>query len=197
MRLTTHAAIIAFALAAPATSAMATPVKITRFHLGTPITPAAISVQGGTGSDPQSLEQQQFANAVAAELNRLGFTPEAADAPAPLLVTVTFSRQEENQTAARPPISIGLGGGSFGGALGGGASVGFGVGKRATRTIYTTTLFVQLRQRSDGAALWEGRAVMTGNAKAKDAQPGVMSQKMAQALFRGFPGESGRTITVK
>lgn len=197
MRLTTHAAIIAIALAVPATAALATPVKVTRFHLGTPISPAAISVQGGTGSDPQSLEQQQFANAVAAELNRLGFTPEAADAPAPLLVTVTFSRQEENQTAARPPVSIGLGGGSFGGGLGGGASVGFGVGKRPTRTIYTTTLFVQLRQRGDGAAVWEGRAVMTGNAKAKDAQPGVMGQKMAQALFRGFPGESGRTITVK
>lgn len=197
MRLTTHAAIIAIALAAPATAAFATPVKVTRFHLSTPITPAAVSIQGGTGSDPQSLEQQQFANAVAAELNRLGFAPEAATAAAPLLVTVTFSRQEENQTAARPPISIGLGGGSFGGGLGGGASVGFGVGKRPTQTIYTTTLFVQLRQRSDGAALWEGRAVMTGNAKAKDAQPGVMSQKMAQALFRGFPGESGRTITVK
>lgn len=197
MRLTTHAAIIAIALATPATSALATPVKITRFHLNTTITPAPISIQGGTGSDPQSLEQQQFAGAVAAELNRIGFTPEAADAPAPLLVTVTFSRQEENQTAARPPISIGLGGGSFGGGLGGGASVGFGVGKRATRTIYTTTLAVQLRQRSDGAAVWEGRAVMTSNAKAKDAQPIVMSQKMAQALFRGFPGESGRTITVK
>ncbi len=197
MRLTTHAAIIAIALAVPATSALATPVKVTRFHLGTAITPAPISIQGGAGNDPQSLEQRQFAGAVAAELNRLGFTPEAADTPAPLLVTVTFSRQEENQTAARPPISIGLGGGSFGGGLGGGASVGFGVGKRATRTIYTTTLSVQLRQRSDGSAVWEGRAVMTGNAKAKDAQPGVMSQKMAQALFRGFPGESGRTITVK
>ncbi|OYW22552.1 MAG: hypothetical protein B7Y98_09545 [Sphingomonas sp. 32-62-10] len=197
MRHLIHAAIIATALTAPLAPATATPVRVTRFHLGTPITPAPASIQVGTGSDPQSLEQQQFAGAVAAELARLGFTPEAANAPAPLLVTVTFTRREDSQTAARPPISIGLGGGSFGGGVGGGVGLGFGVGKRPTRTIYTTELFVQLRQRSDGAAIWEGRAVMVANAKAKDAQPGVMSEKLARALFRGFPGESGRTITVR
>ncbi len=205
MRLNTSAAIaaatLAMAMMAPDIAgvgiAAAAPVKVTRFHLGTPIAPGAVSIQPGTGSDPQSLEQQQFANAVAAELTRFGFAPAAADAPAPLVATVRFTRTTRDETAARPPISIGLGGGSYGGGVGGGLGVGFGIGKRATRTFYTTELFVQLRQRSDGAAIWEGRAVMEVNAKAKDAQPGVMSEKLARALFRGFPGDSGRTITVR
>lgn len=199
MRLNNAAAIIAATLAAVvlAPVAAATPVKVTRFHLGTAITPGAVAIQPGTGSDPQSLEQQQFAGAVAAEMTRLGFAPVAADAPAPLVATVRFTRTTRDETAARPPISIGLGGGSFGGGVGGGLGLGFGVGKRPTRTFYTTELFVQLRQRSDGAAIWEGRAVMEANAKAKDAQPNVMSEKLARALFRGFPGESGRTIIVR
>ena len=199
MRLNNGAIIIAASLAAfgLAPAAGATPVKVTRFHLGTAITPGAVAIQPGTGSDPQSLEQQQFAGAVAAELTRLGFAPVAADAPAPLIATVRFTRTTRDETDARPPVTIGLGGGGVGGGVGGGLSVGFGVGKRPTRTFYTTELFVQLRQRSDGAAIWEGRAVMEANAKAKDAQPGIMNEKLARALFRGFPGDSGRTIIVR
>ncbi|OQW75903.1 MAG: hypothetical protein BVN32_10340 [Proteobacteria bacterium ST_bin14] len=199
MRLNNAATIIAASLAAVvlAPVAAATPVKVTRFHLGTAIIPAEVAIQPGTGSDPQSLEQQQFAGIVAAEMTRLGFAPVAADAPAPLVATVRFTRTTRDETAARPPVSIGLVGGTNGTGIGTGLSLGFGAGKRATRSFYTTELFVQLRQRSDGAAIWEGRAVMEANARAKDAQPNVMSEKLVRALFRGFPGESGRTIIVR
>lgn len=182
--------------AAPVTAA--TPVRVTRFHLDKPITPAPVSVQAATGADPASLEQQRFADAVAAEMAKLGFTSEAPDTVAPLIATVTFKRTTRDETAARPPVSIGFGGGGFGGGgVGGGASIGFGVGKRQTRSFYTTELFVQLRTRSTGEAVWEGRATMEVNAKSKDAQPAVTADKLARALFRGFPGESGRSITVR
>ncbi|MBY0306444.1 MAG: DUF4136 domain-containing protein [Sphingomonas sp.] len=199
------AGFLAIALAMPiAPAAAGTPVRVTRFHLGTPITPAPIAIQSGVGNDPQSLEQQQFATAVAAELERLGFARPvmdangaSTDAAAPLLATVTVKRESRDETAPNKPVQIGLGGGGFGGSVGGGIGVGFGVGKRATRTFYMTELFVQIRRRVDGGAIWEGRALMEVNARAKDAQPNVMINKLTRALFLGFPGQSGRTITVK
>ncbi|OYY71592.1 MAG: hypothetical protein B7Y47_07070 [Sphingomonas sp. 28-63-12] len=199
----TPAILIALALAVPiAPATAATRVKVTRFHLGTPISPAPISIQTGVGNDPQSLEQQQFATAVAAELDRLGFTHPAnagsdGDSSPPLLATVTVKRESREETAANKPLTIGIGGGGYGGNVGGGIGVGFGIGKRATRTFYTTELAVQIRRRADGGAIWEGRAVIEVNARSRDAQPDILVNKLAQALFRGFPGESGRTITVK
>ncbi len=198
MRMLIRTTILAAALAAPlAAATAATPVRVTRFHLDVPISPAPVSIQPGADVDPKSIEQQQIADAVAAEFAVLGFTRETAEAAAPLVATVSFRRTSRDETSPDKPVSIGLGGGSYGGGFGGGIGVGFGIGKRPTRTFYATELFVQLRRRSDGTAIWEGRAQMEANARSKDAQPGAMANKMARALFRGFPGESGRTITVR
>ena len=202
MRMMTHRtmpiAIIAVALAVPmAAATAAAPVRVTRFHLDQPIPPQPVAVQAAIGSDPESLEQQRFAGAVANELAAIGFARETPDATAPLLAAVSFQRTTREEVAARPPVSIGLGGGGYGGSFGGGASVGFGVGKRQTRTFYTTELKVQLRRRSNGEVVWEGRAQMEANAKSKEGQPGYAADKLARALFKGFPGESGRSITVK
>lgn len=191
-------AAVAAAMLVPATaSAGATPVRVTRFHLNQPIAPQPVAIEPATGTDPESLEQQVFARAVADQLQQIGFARQIGDSTAPLIATVSFKRTTREETADRSPVSIGIGGGSFGGGFGGGASVGFGVGKKPTRTFYTTELFVQLRRRDDGSAVWEGRAQLEANARSKDGQPGAAADKLALALFRGFPGESGRTITVK
>lgn len=193
-----HGALIAAALAVPIAAAVAaTPVRVTRFHLDKPIAPQPVAIQAGTGSDPASLEQQRFGGAVANELVALGFTRETPEAVAPMIATVTFQRTTRDEVAARPPVTIGLGLGGFGRNVGGGASVGFGVGKRQTRAFYLTELKVQLRLRSTGEAVWEGTARMEASANSKDGQPGIAADKLARALFRGFPGESGRTITVR
>lgn len=188
----------AAAIMVPVTAAdAAARVRVTRFHLGTPIPPSLVSVQSAAGSDPQSLEQQRFAQAVTKEMTAIGFGLETPDAVAPLVATVSFNRTTREETAARPPVSIGIGGGGFGGGVGGGVGVGFGVGKRKTRSFYTTELFVQLRRRANGEAVWEGRAQMEVDSRSKEAQPGATADKLARALFKGFPGESGRSITVK
>jgi hypothetical protein len=44
--------------------------------------------------------------------------------------------------------------------------------------------------------VWEGRAETQAPANAPAAQPGLAADKLASALFKDFPGESGRTITV-
>jgi hypothetical protein len=52
-------------------------------------------------------------------------------------------------------------------------------------------LSVRIKRRSDGTLFWEGRAMdPTGTGSANAAT-------LASALFRDFPGESGRTIRVR
>jgi hypothetical protein len=45
--------------------------------------------------------------------------------------------------------------------------------------------------------VWEGRASFAVRANAPQAQTAIGAAKMAQALFKGFPGESGETIVVQ
>lgn len=188
--------IIATALFAGSAIA-ATPVRVTRFHLDTPIDRTAVIVEPVSGTDPASLEGQGYADAVAKALREQGFSPAERGSTAPLLATVTFSRQVRDLGTAPPPVSIGLGGGSFGGGVGGGGSIGFGIGKGRHRESYITELSVQLRRTGDRTVIWEGRAQNETDSRARDAQPGAIAEKMARALFRGFPGESGRTITAR
>ena len=65
------------------------------------------------------------------------------------------------------------------------------------KDIVTTELQVQLRRRSDSTTIWEGRAYTEGKQGSPEAQPAAAAQKLAAALIGGYPGESGRTITVK
>jgi hypothetical protein len=52
-------------------------------------------------------------------------------------------------------------------------------------------LSVRIKRRSDGTLFWEGRAMDPSGKGAVDAAT------LASALFRDFPGESGRTIRVR
>jgi len=55
------------------------------------------------------------------------------------------------------------------------------------------TLDTKIKRRSDGSMFWEGKAVSA--APAPDRAAAV--ERLAEALFRDFPGESGRTITLR
>jgi hypothetical protein len=63
-----------------------------------------------------------------------------------------------------------------------------------------TRVFVSIRERAappSATALWEGRAVFAVRADSPLAQAPLGSAKLAEALFKGFPGQSGETILVK
>ena len=54
-------------------------------------------------------------------------------------------------------------------------------------------LEVSIKRRSDGSVIWEGRALSEAGASGRtDAV-----QRLSEALFRDFPGESGRTIRTR
>jgi Domain of unknown function (DUF4136) len=173
----------------------AAPVEATRYHLSQPIPPGTVAVQAGAGQ-LTGPEFGIYSDAVAGELGRLGFTPAAAGGTADYVAAVSFTRTDRGQVRTRPPLTIGIGGGSFGGnvGVGGGASVGVG---SKTRTVYGMELSVQLRRHGDNTVVWEGKAITETLSGAPGAQPNDGATRLAAALFKGFPGQSGITITVK
>lgn len=169
------------------------PVRVTRFHLDQPIARGAVAVLPAPGGDASSLEYQLYAKSVGEALAAQGFSPASAG---PYEATVAIARESRPVGVAQRPVSIGIGGGSFGGGVGGGGSIGFGVGKARQRELYVTQLSVQLRRLPQRDIVWEGRAITEADSRAQAAQPRVTADKLARALFTGFPGQSGRTITV-
>ena len=94
-------------------------------------------------------------------------------------------------TSAANAIDIG-GGDNDGGLLGGlGLNLGGGPKRMADHQ-----LSVRIDDAATGQALWEGRALAAIPVKAPASQPSLAAAKMAEALFKDFPGESGRTISV-
>lgn len=187
----------AAALAGCAASGARNGTDAIRYHLGQPIAPGTVAVEAMPGGTPTvGPEFGIYSQAVGAELARLGFTPARGDATtAQYVAAVQFNRVNRGQIRTPPKFSIGIGGGSFGrgGGLGGGVSTGIG-GK--TRDVYATELWVQLRRRSDGTTVWEGRADRGSLVGGRDGEPPMETAgKLAAALFRGFPGESGVTIS--
>jgi hypothetical protein len=187
------AALVLLSLGACATRTA--PVEVTRFHLGQAIERGGAFIEPAPGGDAGSLEYQTYAAAVSRELARIGFPTADNIATSLFVATVDVARGERaGMTQRRSPVSIGIGGGT--GGFGGG--IGFGIGGgRGGGDVIVTQLSVQLKRRSDQSIVWEGRAQTEASENAPAAQPGIAAAKLAEALFQGFPGESGRTITVE
>ena len=176
----------ALALALLTTSAtVAKPVQVTRFTtpgelVRGPVAPTVAAV---------SLEQSTYDAAVSRKLADIGFTGEGS---ARYTYKAEVVKDVRRNTTRRSPVTIGIGGGTggFGGGFGIGGS--FGVGTNHNRDTTFTTLSVQLLDRATGRTVWEGRA------EAESTAPGGESvERLATALFKDFPGQSGRTISVK
>ena len=184
-----------FALGACTTAS--NPVSVTRFHLPDPVERGSVAVESMGGPGSAGFEFSVYARAVEAGLVASGFQPPAAPAQSQFVAIVGFNRTSRELPPSSPPVTIGIGGGSFGGGFGGGGGVSFGVGKRRVNEVLTSQLSVQIRRRADSTVIWEGRAQAEARSDSPEAQAQPTADKLARALFQGFPGESGRTISVK
>lgn len=173
------------------------PIEVTRFHA--PDTSAlgrgTIMIEAAPGADADSLELKSYQSAVAQQLQRMGYA-EASAGAGDQVAQVKFTRTRMQPERSRSPVSVGLGGstGSYG------SGVGLGIGLNLSGpppAMVTTQLSVSIRQRAGGRVLWEGRAMFTVSAKSPLADTALAAPKMAEALFRGFPGNSGETIEIK
>ncbi len=165
--------------------AVAKPVQVTRFAAqGEIVRGPAAPFAAAAG-----LEQSTYDAAVSRELAQAGFAAEGAPR---YTYTTEVTKDVRRNPVRRSPVTIGIGGGT--GGYGGGIGIGgsFGIGNSRSRDTTMTTLFVQLRDRASGKVVWEGRA------EAESTAPGgERIERLAAALFRDFPGQTGRTISVK
>ena len=168
------------------------PVEVTRFHLGQVSERGTVAVEPVPGG-PRGMEFGLYSEAVARELTRLGFAQVDAVGQSLYVAVLDMRTGARERSGGGSPVSIGIGGGTGGYGSGVGGGISFGLGGNRGGTMVSTQLSVQLKRRSDQTVVWEGRA--RGEAAERDA--GALAQRLAMALFRDFPGESGRTISIK
>jgi hypothetical protein len=104
---------------------VATPMAdVTRFHLGQPVPAASISIVPIKAME-HILEYRSYAEAVAPEFTRIGFTPVPNDGLSTYIGVLKVEQTSREGEISRSPITVGIGGGSFGGGggIGGGISL--------------------------------------------------------------------------
>ena len=150
-------------------------ISVTRTHLG------GIASRGEVSVEPRfdiqaagGIYQPAFAQVVAAELRTLGFAPAATPAASPFIATVDVATGTQAALFARIPGMT---------------------APPAAPDAPATQLAVQLKRRSDGSIVWEGRA-LSSESSARAATAATV-RRLARAMFRDFPGETGRTIVVR
>ena len=172
------------------------PVEVTRFNRAAEGVPYgtgsfAVVLAGESASDG-SLAGSPYLTAVAREMQRVGYRDNISNSD--VIVEVRFGA-----TTIRPdrrsPVSVGVGGSTGGYGSGLGVGLGFNLGG-GSATQLQTTLAVRIVRRSDQVVIWEGTAVQSAKAGSPAAQPGIAASKLAEALFKDFPGVSGETIRV-
>lgn len=194
-----HPRLIAAALAlAPLCACVAPigPVEVTRFHLPdtTMLGKGTIRVEPAPGSNADSLEYRAYAASVARQLVLLGYAEQVAGS-SPQVAEVRVSRLTM-QPPRRSPVSVGVGGST--GSYGSGVGLGIGLDLSGPPPEQVTTeLAVTIRDSASRQSLWEGRASFTVSAKSPMADTQLGAARLAEALFAGFPGQSGETIQVK
>jgi hypothetical protein len=185
-------ALLVSLLALAACTTPTAPIEVTRFHLGQLSERGTIAIEPAPGG-PVGMEFGMYAGAVDRELQRLGFAPVNAVGQGLYVAVVDVRTGARERTAGGSPVTIGIGGSTGGWNSGVGGGISFPLGGRRSGLVIGTQLSVQLKRRSDQTIVWEGRA--RGEADERDSA--ALADRLAYALFRDFPGESGRTISVR
>lgn len=196
------AALGAVLMAGCATTPPVGPVEVARYNTGTPLARGTIAVEPLPGGAPASLEYKTYAAAVETQLLQNGYTLPAPGTTSDFVATVSFTRASQAVLEPRSPVSVGLGAGGYsggytGGGVGLGGGISFPIGRRRPHDVILTELSVFIKKRADGGAIWEGHARFPADARAPEASASLAANRLAAAMFKGFPGESGRTIIVK
>ena len=172
-----------------------------RYHLEQPIDRGTVVVVAGTPDAQASLGFRPYADAVQRQLIAAGFTIAAPGTTPTYDAIVGFSSTDGVGPPRRAPFSIGLGAGGFSGGRGGGVGlgggVGFPIGGGGPTRVLLAELDVMIKRRADQSAVWEGHAHSAAALRSPASDTPVMADKLAGAMFAGFPGQSGRTIEVK
>ena len=150
------------------------------------------------------LEFATYANAVAAEMQELGYTRAATPESADLLVRFDY-RVDGGRERVRTDFN-GVGAAGFGpwgrwGGWGGGGFGAWGFGFNdpffggpdvRSYTIYTSGIDLKIDRAADGQRLFEGKA----EAVSRSNRLPRLVPNLVDAMFTGFPGNSGETLRI-
>ena len=159
-------------------------IEVGRFHLGEPVARAQIAVEPFDKADANRPDFPAYAAAVGRQLSRLGWQVVPTTTGSEQIALIDVEQGSREAVAALSAARIGRG-------VSGGPPAGTSSG------ITATLLEVAIRRRSDGTVFWEGRAVGEARTGSPEAARAAAVDRLAEALFRDFPGESGRIIRVK
>ncbi len=167
------------------------------------------SIQPTNPNDRGGLEFATYAGEVAAHLTQLGYRP-AESGPADMVVQLGYGVDHGQQKVTTYPGFGGWGGwggfggyggrgwgfGGWGGGYGGfggwgGGYGGFGGPDVESYTVYSSSLNMTIT-RADGARLFEGRA----RAHSTTDDLTQIVPNLIEAMFTGFPGNSGQDIRI-
>lgn len=159
-------------------------LEVARFHLGDPVARAQIAVEPFDKADSNRPEYPAYAAAVGRQLSRLGWTVVPTTTGSEQIALIDLEQGSREAIAALSAARIGRGVSST-------------MAAGASPDVTASLLEVAIRRRSDGTVFWEGRAVGEARTGSPEAARTAVVERLAEALFRDFPGESGRTIRLK
>ena len=159
-------------------------IDVARFHLGEPVARAQIAVEPFDKADANRPEFPTYAAAVGRQLTRLGWTVVPSTTQSEQIALIDLEQGSREAVAALSAARIGRG-------------LSATVPEGTSANVTASLLEVAIRRRSDGTVFWEGRAVGESRTDSPEAARTAVVERLAEALFRDFPGESGRTIRLK
>ena len=216
-----HLGLAAMTGAALALAGCATPFKadVARFQTQLPAPQGqSFVVEANNPALAGGIEFSQYANLVAGELTRYGYRPAARGENADLVVRMDYGVDKGRERVVsslgfgdpwyggyggygrgfyRPVIVSGRGGrryvyGYRDPFLWGGFGPGWGGTDVSSYTVYTSGLNLQINRAADGSRLFEGHA----EAQSRDNNLQTIVPNLVEAMFTGFPGNSGERVRI-
>ena len=215
-----------FGLFAPATllalSACATglPTKVSRFQAMPAPQGQTFAIQAADIAERGGLEFSQYADMVRRHMIAQGYSEAASPQSATLLVALDYGVDDGQEVVTRPGSFSRFGyydrWGHFGGyrpyfsrfgySRGGYRSPfyygwddpywysprGFGYDDLDVYTVYNSYLDMDIKRASDGQSVFEG----TAKARSRTDELPALIPNLVEAMFTGFPGNSGETVKI-
>ena len=170
---------------------------VTRFHMTQPGLRGSIYLEPLDKAAAGTLEFQNYASAVNTELAEHGFSLASSREGAEYIGVLAYGQTTREGVGGGSPITIGIGGGTFGKNVGVGLGTSFGIGEKKTKETAINMLALKIERTSDKSVLWEGRAVAEAGSTTRYGPLAAAVPALADALLRDFPGTSGQTVTYK
>ncbi|MEA3060729.1 MAG: hypothetical protein QOJ94_510 [Sphingomonadales bacterium] len=180
------------------------PAQVSRFQAMPAPEGQSFVIQPADAADRGGLEFAQYADLVRRHLTALGYSEASSPQAATLVVSLDYGvdngkpRIDGGMPGWGGRLGIGFGYGRFWPHSGWGRGYGFGWNDPFffddfdIRTVYTSFLDLDIKRAADGQSVFEG----TAKARAATDNLRKLVPNLVDAMFVGFPGNSGEQVRI-